>query len=159
MAAHPRVGVAALVMNEEGKLLVGKRKGSHGSGTWQLPGGHLEHSEDWATTAMRELEEEAGLAISKEDFTFVSVTNDVFESESKHYITIFMAARAKKGSKPVVKEPHKCECWEWRYPHDIPKPWFLPLEHFISGLGFPPASPSSANHVETLALLRQSLQN
>lgn len=31
-APHPRVGVAAIVRNDKGEVIVGKRMGSHGSG-------------------------------------------------------------------------------------------------------------------------------
>lgn len=33
-APHPRVGVAALIYNREGKFLTGKRIGSHGAGKY-----------------------------------------------------------------------------------------------------------------------------
>jgi len=43
-----RVGVACFVERRDKKILVGRRKGkSHGSGTYQLPGGHLEFGEDF----------------------------------------------------------------------------------------------------------------
>lgn len=35
---NPRVGVAVFVLNSEGKFIVGKRKGSHGAGTWSALG-------------------------------------------------------------------------------------------------------------------------
>ena len=41
---HPRVGIAAIV-KKDNKVLLGKRKGSHGSGAWNFPGGHLEFFE------------------------------------------------------------------------------------------------------------------
>jgi 8-oxo-dGTP diphosphatase len=38
---RPKVGVGIIVL-QEGKVLLGKRKNSHGEGTWAFGGGHLE---------------------------------------------------------------------------------------------------------------------
>lgn len=54
------VGVGALVI-DNGRVLLGRRKGSHGAGTWALPGGWLEKGESFEDAAVRELEEETGL--------------------------------------------------------------------------------------------------
>lgn len=40
MTSNPRVGVAAVIIDSNDRLLVGKRKGSHGSGE-SLPRGHF----------------------------------------------------------------------------------------------------------------------
>ena len=42
---EPKVGVGVFVFRGN-KLLLGKRKGSHGAGEWSLPGGHLDPGED-----------------------------------------------------------------------------------------------------------------
>ena len=106
----------------------------------QFPGGHLEANEEFAECAARETLEETGLEVK--DVKFVTATNDVFEAEKKHYITIFMCCRRADEQKqpevslpcqPVVvwslgrgictltwlcvlqiKEPEKCESWTWR---------------------------------------------
>ncbi len=39
------IGVGVIIKND-GKILLGKRIGSHGAGTWGLPGGHLEPGEE-----------------------------------------------------------------------------------------------------------------
>lgn len=36
--SQPRIGVGVLIFRD-GKLLLGKRKGSHGAGHWSAPGG------------------------------------------------------------------------------------------------------------------------
>jgi 8-oxo-dGTP diphosphatase len=37
-----KAGVGVIIINKENKVLVGKRKGSHGAGLWAFPGGHIE---------------------------------------------------------------------------------------------------------------------
>ncbi|KAF6793786.1 Nudix hydrolase 1, partial [Colletotrichum musicola] len=54
----PRVGVAAIIQRKDGRVVVGKRQSSHGAGTWQLPGGHLEFGESFFDCAARETLEE-----------------------------------------------------------------------------------------------------
>ena len=44
VASQPLVGVAVMIIRD-GKVLFGKRLASHGTGTWHLPGGHLEFME------------------------------------------------------------------------------------------------------------------
>ncbi|PNP50479.1 hypothetical protein THARTR1_08861 [Trichoderma harzianum] len=85
------------------------------TGTWQFPGGHLEHQEELMACAERETKEETGLLIEgKGVFT---ITNDVFtaEKEVKHYITIFAKCVMKDpNQEPEVKEPLKCDGWHWK---------------------------------------------
>ncbi|CAM1504828.1 Fc.00g024190.m01.CDS01 [Cosmosporella sp. VM-42] len=110
--AHPRVGVAAIIYGPDGKIVAGKRKGSHGAGTWQLPGGHLEYGERITTCAEREGLEETGLKLR--GVKVVAVTNDVFE-EGKHYVTLFVRCEMEeKDAQPQVLEPEKCEGWYWK---------------------------------------------
>src|SRR5262245_9908145 len=97
----PRVGVGVLIFRKE-YVHLGERRGSHGAHTWAPPGGHLEFGETVADCARREAMEETGLEIT--DIASGPWTEDVFEAESKHYITVFMLARCKAGE-PVVREP------------------------------------------------------
>ena len=77
---YPRVGVGVLVVRD-GHLLLGQRRGSHGAGTWALPGGHLERGEDAVACGRRELLEETGLTAD----TMVPgpYTTDLFELERR----------------------------------------------------------------------------
>jgi mutator protein MutT len=125
---RPYIGVAVIAMRN-GCVLLGKRKNAHGAGTWQFPGGHLEYGESIEACARRELFEETGLSI--DSFRLGPYTNDIFEEEKKHYITLFVIADQTSGD-ARVKEPHKCECWEWFKWSDMPTPHFLPIINLLA---------------------------
>ncbi|RGB26560.1 ADP-ribose pyrophosphatase [Rhizophagus diaphanus] len=108
---HPRVGVGVFVIRGN-KFLIGKRKGSHCAGTWELPGGHLEFGETFSDCAKREILEETNLEIK--NIKYQTVTNDVMHNENKHYVDIYMRAEVvDENVEPEVMEPDKSECWEW----------------------------------------------
>src|SRR5262249_34272504 len=106
---RPEVGVGVLVFRE-GSVLLGLRRGSHGAGTWSPPGGHLEVGEDPLEWVRREAFEEAAITLG--GCQFVGITNDIFEAEGRHYLTLFYTA-ALIGGTPRVREPEKCEAWQW----------------------------------------------
>ena len=108
----PRVGVGVFILNEKNEFVFGQRKGSHGQGTWALPGGHLELNEDFEECSRREIMEETGMELT--DIQYLTATNSTFIDGSKHYITIFMVAKPKlPASQPQLLEPNKCEGWSW----------------------------------------------
>ena len=94
MENRPKVGTGVIII-KDGKVLLGKRIGPHGFGNWCFPGGHLEYGESWEECAIRETLEETGLKIKNAHF--VAVTNDIYSSENKHYITLFMLGKYETG--------------------------------------------------------------
>lgn len=120
---YPRIGVGVLAVRD-GRVLLGERRGSHGAGTWALPGGHLERGESVEACARRELAEETGLAAGAT--TPGPYTMDLFESEGLQYVTLFVLATDVTGE-PVVREPAKCMRWEWFQWSALPTPLFAPL--------------------------------
>lgn len=68
------------------------RKGSHGTGTYALPGGHLEFSETFGACAIRETLEETGLSVTNTKVAWVE--NSVWgEGDAEqHYVTVFVEA-------------------------------------------------------------------
>jgi 8-oxo-dGTP diphosphatase len=128
-----KVGVGTFVMRDK-EILCGLRKGSHGEGTWCFPGGHLEFGETWEACAAREILEETGLTAT--NFRHVATTNDVFEVEGKHYITIFMMADYVSGEAGIM-EPEKCTKWKWFHWNNLPSNIFLPTKN-LREQGFDP---------------------
>lgn len=112
-ASHiPRTGIAVFILNSENKFIFGRRKGSHGQGTWALPGGHLELHESFEDCARREIQEETNLELA--NVRFMTAVNSPRIDGTKHYITIFMTAElADPEAQPQLLEPNKCEGWEW----------------------------------------------
>lgn len=132
---RPKLGIGVIIQNEKGEILVGKRKGTHAP-YYSIPGGHLELGETFEEAAIKEVFEETGLQIY--DPRVIGVTNNLrtFKLEGRHYVSVNMYVNKFEGQ-PTLKEPEKCESWEW-YPIDsIPSPQFdaseFAIECFLKG--------------------------
>ena len=90
---NPAPTVSVLVV-DGGRVLLGKRGGHPGKGTWSLPSGYIEYEEDFLTTAIREAKEETGL-----DVEVGSVINVVssFVTPRFHFLGVYVAARVVGG--------------------------------------------------------------
>lgn len=123
--ADAKVGVSVIIIKDN-KFLIGKRKGSHGKGTWGFPGGHLEFMESIEECAKREVLEETGLQIKI--LKRGPYTNDIFKEANKHYATLFVVAEIVSGELKIM-EPNKCEEWKWFSWDEFPEPIFLPMKN------------------------------
>jgi 8-oxo-dGTP diphosphatase len=127
---RPKVGVGVMIL-KEGKVLLGKRKGSHGEGEFAFPGGHLEYMEGFADCARREVLEECGIEI--ENIRFQLLAN-VTKYAPKHYVHISLLADWKSGE-PKVLEQEKCESWDWYDLENLPSPMFEMCKLSIESYG------------------------
>jgi len=114
-----KVGIGVMVMKDE-KVLLGKRKGSHGEGEYAFPGGHLEYMESFEDCVLREIKEECGIEIANIRFQFLS--NEMHYAP-KHYVHIGLVADW-KGGEPQLLEPEKCESWGWYNLDNLPQPLY-----------------------------------
>lgn len=120
-----KTGVGVVVVKNQ-RVLIGKRKGSHGEGLYAFPGGGFEgYDESMFGCCEREVLEETGItcvARSPDGFRHdLFTTFDILsEDGSKRYVTCYVLADYFSGGKhsedekyvqPV--EPNKCERWEW----------------------------------------------
>ncbi|KAK9778479.1 hypothetical protein SCAR479_04501 [Seiridium cardinale] len=136
---HPRVGIFAIISDEEGRILIGRRLSALGKGHWGFPGGHLEQGEDFFDCVERETLEETGLEIRATKV--VGLTNDKFSELNKHYVTVFTKCERKdKQQQPQRLEPDKCDGWTWKSWQEIQsmanredgvQQLFLPVENLV----------------------------
>ncbi|MDL2341684.1 MAG: NUDIX domain-containing protein [Patescibacteria group bacterium] len=129
MTDRPKIGIGVFVM-KNGKFIMMLRQRAHGAGDWGLPGGHLEMNESWEDCAVRETQEETGVAIT--NVRFLAATNDIFGPD-KHYVTIFMLADWAMGV-PKICEPEKCSSVKWFTYSAMPANIFLPLKNLRTTL-------------------------
>lgn len=134
MTHGPSVGVGVIVRRGEEVLLV-RRDGVHGAGTWSTPGGHLDPGETLEACAAREAREETGVEV--EDVRFRAVTNDVFEEEGRHYLTVWMEAELAEGEAEPRDTDELSEVG-WFRRDRLPRPLFLPLANLMEGRCHPP---------------------
>lgn len=151
---RPKCGIGVFVTSRAHPncVLLGRRKGSSGEGTYALPGGHIEFGESFESCATRfdcfnclyptffrlvvkgcqltpacmtrEVLEETGLAVR--NMRLGTLVNAFDPEEGYHYIVPFMVCEAE--GEPVTAEPDKCDGWDWfDWDADLPQPMFLPL--------------------------------
>ena len=138
-----RVGVAVII-EKDGRVLLIRRNGSHGAGSWATPGGHLDFGETPEQCGVREVREEVGLEVS--GLIFKAITNDLFEAEQKHYITIWMQAQHMVGEPSIASQREMTEIG-WFGWDDLPRPLFLPLANLVLGDSYPPFGASGQSAV------------
>jgi ADP-ribose pyrophosphatase YjhB (NUDIX family) len=92
----PRLGVAVLVVDSDGRLLLGRRGKQPNYGKWVIPGGGVEFGESWRRTGEREIEEETGLVvdINPRQRPFVLEVLD----DREHRVILFVEARVTGGA-------------------------------------------------------------
>ncbi len=127
-------GMGVMVLNKEGKILLGKRHDDaekadsqlHGEGTWTMPGGSLEYGESFEEGAIRESKEETGIIIKNPKV--ISVRNS--KNEHAHFVTIGLLATEFDGE-PKVMEPDEIVEWRWFNIEQLPTPIFFPSKQII----------------------------
>lgn len=126
---YPRsvVGIGVVIEVRKRVLLV-KRKGAHGAGSWSTPGGYLEFGESLASCAKREAKEETGVNIAR--LEIAAITNDLFKRPARHFVTIWMTC-ARVSGRARVNSPDEIEEVGW-FPWDhLPRPLFMPFRNLI----------------------------
>lgn len=121
--------VAVLVINE-GKLLLGKRIRKTEFEGWQCPGGYLLKGESPVDAARRLCSQKAGIEIS--DIRQGPYTNNFFSTSLpiKQSVTLYLIAQKYSVESREVFEKQST-CWSWYKIDELPETLFLPLTLLI----------------------------
>ncbi len=135
MSAKPGVGIGVIVEDGHGKILIGKRTGSHAQ-KYSIPGGGLEIGETFENGAVREALEELSITLLNPKVIAITNNLETYREEGVHYISVIVVAKKFEGV-PSIMEPDKCTVLIWCDPRNLPEPHFdasrLAVECYLKG--------------------------
>lgn len=124
--------VVYVLLERDGKILLGKRKNAFGEGHYSMPAGHIEEGETVFKCAKRELVEETGISTNEFEFKCVRLLKpyEINGVKADPYVAFLVMAKDWKGE-PKTMEPEKNEGWQWHQLNKLPEPLFPPVEMLV----------------------------
>lgn len=106
------VGVGAIIINEQGQLLLLKRGplAKNERGKWEIPGGGVEFGETLQSALEREMREEIGVEITVH--RLFHIYDHILPEENQHWVSPTYLCTIKSGI-PQIKEPGKTDDLGW----------------------------------------------
>ena len=122
---NPIVGVAAIVFNEEGRILMVRRSPNISyQGLWCIPCGYLEYDEDVRNGLAREIKEETGLVIKPKE-VFAVYSN--FHNPRQHTVGIWFLADVEGGTLEAGDDASEIGWFEL----EAPPPLAFPTDRLV----------------------------
>lgn len=124
--------VVYVLLERDGKILLGKRKNAFGEGHYSMPAGHIEEGETVFECAKRELLEETGISTNEFEFKCVRLLKpyEINTVKADPYVAFCVMAKNWKGE-PKTMEPEKNEGWQWHQLNKLPERLFPPVEMLV----------------------------
>lgn len=115
---NPAAATVAVIYDDEGRLLVVRRKNDPAKGKLDLPGGFCDVGEKAEEGVCREVLEETGLKVVSKKFLFSLPNMYRYSGIDIPTTDLFFECRVKTKNKKAVAMDDAAECL-WLYPHEI----------------------------------------
>lgn len=123
--ANPVPTVTAVVVDEEGRVLLGRRALEPDKGLWDLPGGFVDEGEHPLDGLRRELREETGLEVDPHEFLGVWMDRYGYDSSAASTLNLYWTARVLSGEMNAADDVAELR---WFAPDELPRPEELAFE-------------------------------
>lgn len=112
------VGCGAVIVNENGEILLQLRNKAPEKEHWSIPGGKVELFERMEDAVKREVLEETGAEVEVVDL--LGICNHIVENEGCHWMSPSFMCKIVKGT-PEIKEPTKHLDMKWFKIDELPE--------------------------------------
>lgn len=106
----PRLGVGAVILDDENRILLILRKRHPEAGTWSIPGGKVEPYETLERAVVREIKEEVDLDVEIDRLLCTAET--VAPETEEHWVSILYVVRVTGGT-ATNREPVALGDLQW----------------------------------------------
>lgn len=116
--ASSKVTACAVVVGEEGKVLLARRASAPFAGRWDLPGGFVGEGEHPEDAVRRELREETGLEVEPNALIGIWMDHYSEDGSGPSTLNVYYAATARGGGEAADDVSELL----WASPDDLPAP-------------------------------------
>ncbi len=124
---NPAVGVAVVVIDKDGRVLLGRRSAGGNVGEWCIPCGYVEWGEDIREAARREFSEETGLEVQIGE---VCAVHSNFHNAASLTVGVWFYATIVGGTAAASDDLDRVG---WFAPEDPPEPLAFPTDRLVLG--------------------------
>lgn len=131
MFSEPRVGCGAAIVDDDGRLLLIRRRTEPEAGCWGLPGGKIDLFETSPEAARREVKEELGIDI--DPVRLLCVVDHIDAAAGIHWVAPVYLIADFRGT-PRNVEPDKHDAFDWFALDALPAPLTTPTRFALEAL-------------------------
>jgi len=113
------VSVNVIIAKDDKYLLLRRANTGWADGYYTLPAGHVDGNESLTSAAAREVKEEVGLSVRKENFELVHVMHRSDKEDDQERLDFYFLVNQWEGD-PYLSEPEKSDRLDWFALNELP---------------------------------------